>query len=137
MARIGVNRHTGEVLTGWAHVVQSVNDILTTPAQSRVFRRAYGGDVSRLIDAPMNDQTIMTFFVLVAMALEGWVRDGLGRVVHKPSYGEPGFKLKNILIESAGPDGKIAVILAGDYYPNGHLGDYSTVNEINGLRVII
>lgn len=137
MARTGINRHTGELLTGWAHVAQSINDILTTPAQSRVFRRAYGGDVSQMIDAPMNDATIMTFFVLVAMALEGWVRDGLGNVVHKPSYGEPGFKLRNILIEAANADGKISLILAGDHYPKGHLGDFSEVERIEGLRVTI
>lgn len=137
MARTGVNKHTGEILTGWAHVAQSINDILTTPAQSRIFRRAYSGDVSRMIDAPMNDATIMTFFVLVAMALEGWVRDGLGNVVHKPSYGEPGFKLTNIVIESANADGQIKLTLVGEHYPDGHLGDFSTVERIEGLRVSI
>lgn len=135
--RVGIHKDAGAVLTGWDHVAQSVHDIITTPRNSRLFRRAYGGDVDALIDAPMNDSTLMQFFVSVAMALDGWVEDGRGQLVHKPNYGEPGFDLKQVLVESAGPDGRIALVLLGDYYPDGHLNDFETVVPVEGLRVIL
>lgn len=135
--RVGIDKNSGAVLTGWDHVAQSIHDIITTPSNSRMFRRAYGGDVDALIDAPMNDSTLMTFFVSVAMALEGYVEDGLGELQHIPSYGEPGFQLRRVYVESAGPDGVIELVLSGDHYPDGHAGNFDTVVPVEGLRVIL
>jgi len=59
-------------LDGWAHVVQSIRDILTTPVGSRVLRRDYGSQVPALLDRPMNAETTLDFVIATADALDRW-----------------------------------------------------------------
>lgn len=113
MPGTGVDRKTGAVITGWAHVVQSVEVILTTPQLTRVMRRAFGSDVPKLIDAPMNNSTLLALYSAMAEALELW---------------EPRFELKRIAYATASADGSVTIALAGVYYPRGHLGDRSPDN---------
>jgi hypothetical protein len=105
---VGLNRRTGQVLTDWAHVVQSIEDILTTRVGTRVLRRQYGSDVPGLIDAPMTDASLLAFYVAAATALALW---------------EPRFSLREIAFTAAGQDGKASLRLTGIYIPRGHKGD--------------
>lgn len=113
MASVGIDRRTGRVLTGWAHVVQSIEDILTTPVLTRVMRRAYGSDVPKLIDAPMNEASLLAVYVAIAEALDAW---------------EPRYELKRVAFTRAGADGRAEIALVGVYYPDGHKGDRSPDN---------
>ena len=45
----GMDASTGQPLTGSAHLVQSIRDILTTPIGSRVMRRDYGSRLPALL----------------------------------------------------------------------------------------
>lgn len=69
---IGINRQSGKPLTPEAHLDQSIVDILTTPIGSRVMRRDYGSRLPELIDAPVNDETVLEAFVAAAEALRKW-----------------------------------------------------------------
>lgn len=113
MASVGIDRRTGKVLRGWAHVVQSIEDILSTPVLTRVMRRAYGSDVPKLIDAPMNEASLLAVYVAIAEALAAW---------------EPRYELKRVAFTGAGADGRAEIALVGTYYPNGHKGDRSPDN---------
>lgn len=108
MARVGINRRTGAVLVGWPHVVQSIEDIVTTRVLTRVMRRPYGSDVPRLIDAPTNEPSLMSLRVALAEALLAW---------------EPGYELRRVDFVAANANGAPEILLGGIYYPNGHLGD--------------
>ena len=68
----GMDASTGQPLTGSAHLVQSIRDILTTPIGSRVMRRDYGSLVPDLIDGPQNDVTRMQLMSAVVIALATW-----------------------------------------------------------------
>lgn len=68
----GTDSSTGKPLEGLAHLRQSIRDILTTPIGSRVMRRTYGSRLFDLVDAPLNDQTIIEFFAATAEALIRW-----------------------------------------------------------------
>lgn len=68
----GMNRQTGAAIAPSDHLAQSVADILSTPVGSRVMRRDYGSELSRLIDAPMNADTIMDIYMETAVALAKW-----------------------------------------------------------------
>lgn len=111
---VGLDRRTGKVLTDWNHVVQSIEDILTTRTLSRVMRRDYGSDWPRLVDAPMNEQSIIMFYVTAAEALDQW---------------EPRFELTEVFFREVGPDGRTTLRLTGNYLPRGHKGDRTPAND--------
>lgn len=69
---IGMNRGSGAVLDGDAHLAQSVADILTTPIGSRVMRREYGSLLFELVDRPLTAATRLLCVVAVAMAFARW-----------------------------------------------------------------
>lgn len=114
----GVDRLTGQPLSGWRHVVQSINVILTTALGSRVLRRDFGTDIGELVDRPLNDEEVVGWIVAVAEALEP-------RRVGRSIYGEPRFRLSRVRIGEVGPAGRIEIVIDGTYYPRGHLGDFS------------
>jgi len=99
----GVCANTGKPLAGYAHLHQSIRDILTTPIGSRVMRREYGSDVPDLIDAPMNDDTLIDMYAAVAVALDRW---------------EPRFRLEQVFVTSAEP-GHWELVVEGEYLPDG------------------
>jgi phage baseplate assembly protein W len=112
--RTGVDRKTGMVLTGWAHCEQSIGVIVTTAIGSRVMRRDFGSDGPALQDRPMSAPSIFDHIMAIAEALRKW---------------EPGFRLRKVNVLDARPEGTIVFEQRGDFYPNGHLGDYSLVER--------
>lgn len=116
---VGIDRRTGQVLTDWAHVVQSIEDIFTTRILTRVMLREYGSDHPRLVDAPMNEQSLLLFYVVAAEALQRW---------------ELRFSLSVINYVEAEASGRVVLRLVGDYLPRGHLGD--TTPSTDARRVL-
>ena len=108
--RTGVDQHTGEWLSGWAHCVQSIQIILTTRIGARIWRRTFGAAVQSIQDANAHPRTLVEFYRSVAEALDKW---------------EPGYKLDTIELKKSGRDGVFHFNMTGTYYPNGHLGDFS------------
>lgn len=104
MSMTGMNNRTGTALSGIGHLRQSITDILTTPIGSRVQRRDYGSDIFKLIDAPMNKNGLIRVYAAVANALERW---------------EPRLRLTRVSTDSAGADGRLVLILEGEYLPDG------------------
>lgn len=116
-----LNHDTGGTVQGWGHVVQSIQTILATRLNSRVFRREFGSGVPALVDAPMNEAGVLALYVAVAEALERW---------------EPRFELTDVSVEAAA-DGIITMTLIGNHRPNAHIGDLSTVDdETQTIRVM-
>lgn len=108
--RTGVHEQTGQVLEGWPHCVQSIRRILMTAIGERLWRREFGSMVPTLQDRSANARTIMAIYAAVADALRKW---------------EPGFRLRSLRMTRSGADGVFIFELRGDYFPRGHLGDYS------------
>ncbi|OYW56781.1 MAG: hypothetical protein B7Y80_01475 [Hyphomicrobium sp. 32-62-53] len=112
---IGINRRTGKPVADWEHVVSSIEDLLTTRLHSRVMLREYGSTMPELIDAPMNEASLMLFFSAVATACALW---------------EPRVELTNIAFVEANRDGQVALEMVVNYMPRGHLGD----RTVEGIR---
>jgi len=68
----GMHAHTGKPLSGTAHLMQSVADILTTPIGTRIMRRDYGSQLPELIDQPHNGAGIVRMYGAIATALHRW-----------------------------------------------------------------
>ncbi len=110
-----LNHDTGGSVEGWDHVVQSILTVLSTRLNTRVFRREFGSEVPSLIDAPMNEAGILSLYVAVAEALGRW---------------EPRFELTDVSVD-ASANGIVTMVLTGNYRPNAHRGDLSTVEDGN------
>lgn len=100
---IGINAATGKHLEGLDHLRQSIRDILTTPVGSRVMRRDYGSRLPRLVDAPLNDGTVLDLISATAVALARW---------------EPRVDVRRVLIASAAP-GRVELTIEARYLPDG------------------
>lgn len=115
----GVDRFTGKVLTDWAHVLQSLLDIYSTPRKTRVMRRDYGSEVPELIDRPMVRSTLADYVVALGEGADLW---------------EPRFTLERMWVDRASPSGVLEPAFDGVYYPLGHIGDVTVKSTIQGIR---
>lgn len=101
----GINASTGKALEGIQHLRQSITDILTTPIGTRVMRRAYGSNLPRLVDAPMNHTTLLDLYAATVEAIDLW---------------EPRFSLQSVKATSAEP-GRVVLSMTGEYLPDGEI----------------
>ena len=115
----GVNRVTGEPLTDYYHVRQSIATILTTPIGSRVMRRDFGSELIELVDAAMNEVNVLRVYAATALAIAKW---------------EPRFRVTGCSLDQADESGRLHLTISGQYLPRGHLGDFTP--EQTGLVVV-
>lgn len=94
----GMDRTTGKLLIGSAHLSQSLGDLLAVPIGSRIQRRGYGLPVE-LIDAPITPETMIEIVAAVAAAVRRW---------------EPRILLRRVRIQEAGPEGVVVLLLTAD-----------------------
>lgn len=99
----GMDRHTGKVVEGLAHLRQSLTDILSTPIGSRVMRRDYGSRLPELLAAPMEPGLLVEITAASAAAIRKW---------------EPRYRLTRVILAAQGP-GHLTVDLVGVYRPDG------------------
>lgn len=100
---IGIDKKTGKALSGLAHLKQSCEDILTTPKGTRIMRREYGSNLPRLVDAPLNRETILEMIAESADALSRW---------------EPRLNVTQIRPTDIS-EGRIIFQIVGEYLPEG------------------
>lgn len=101
---------TGADISGWDHVLQSIQDFFTTDFGERVMREWYGSVVPRFLGEPLNTQTIVPFFSAIASAIEQW---------------EPRYRITKVVPTSVGRDGHLNVVVEGEYRPRALLGDFT------------
>ena len=92
----GMNRDTGQPLSGIDHIRQSVTDILTTPLGSRVMLETYGSDLPDLVDNPSDMVTQIRIVMATAVALARW---------------EPRIRVNSVNVSETSP-GHIALTIA-------------------------
>jgi uncharacterized protein len=116
----GTHARTGEALSDWQSVEQSIRKILTTPIGARVMRRTFGSDLPDLVDRKMIPANILKVYSAAASAILKW---------------EPRFRMTAGRLVTANESGQLQLEIYGTYYPRGHLGDYS-VAENASTRVV-
>ncbi|PVZ43931.1 GPW/gp25 family protein [Pseudomonas sp. CC120222-01a] len=96
---IGLDRRTGQPLSGVAHLKQSIEDILTTPVGSRRMRPEYGSSLRRYVDLPVN---------------EGWKSAVLAEVARALGRWEPRLQLERVRVVAV-LGGQVTLSLSGTY----------------------
>ncbi|KDO01614.1 MULTISPECIES: GPW/gp25 family protein [Pseudomonas] len=96
---IGMDRRSGQPLSGIAHLRQSIEDILSTPLGSRRMRPEYGSKLRRFVDLPVNEGWKSAVQAEVARALGRW---------------EPRLKLERVRVTGV-VGGQITLQLSGRY----------------------
>ncbi|PLR61155.1 phage baseplate protein [Pseudomonas sp. QC2] len=69
---IGMDRHTGQPISGIAHLRQCIGDILSTPLGSRRERPLYGSKLRRYVDLPVNEGWKGAVQAEASRALDRW-----------------------------------------------------------------
>jgi len=105
---LGIDGDTGRALSGWAHVVQSLRVIFTTPFGSRIMREWYGSLVPEALGRNINRQEIVPVIASITSAIEQW---------------EPRFVVDRVRIPEASREGRLEIVLEGRYRPRALLGD--------------
>jgi phage baseplate assembly protein W len=103
MQMIGMDRHTGQPISGIEHLRQSIPDILGTPLGSRRQRMDYGSKLRRFVDLPVNEGWKSAVQAEVARALGRW---------------EPRLKLDQVRVVSV-IGGQINLKVVGEYLGDG------------------
>lgn len=103
----GVHWKTGAVVDGWDRVVAAFELLITIRRGTRIERRDIGGLVDE-VDKAVSPVNLIDFYAAIAdmAALE------------------PCFGIKRMSL-AQGDDGRPAIAIQGDFYPQGLVGDFS------------
>ncbi|CDF81947.1 Conserved hypothetical protein [Pseudomonas knackmussii B13] len=99
---IGMDRRTGQPLSGLAHLKQSIEDILSTPLGSRRMRPEYGSRLRRMVDLPLT---------------EGWKSAVQAEVAYALGRWEPRIRLQSVKVVAV-LGGSVTLLLRGIYQNN-------------------
>ncbi|PWV97707.1 hypothetical protein DFR52_106232 [Hoeflea marina] len=116
--RTGVDRETGEILRGIAHLRQSLAVIWVTVIGTRIMRLEFG---SRLRGHLGDDIT-------PALALDIYVS-----MVEAAHRYEPEYRISSLQFVKLERDGTLGVRYAGTYFPEGRFGNYDVSDDDQAL----
>lgn len=114
---VGIDAETGKMLTGFAHVVQSINTIFTTAFGERVMREWVGSLVPNLLGRNMTSREIVPYFASIVATIEQF---------------EPRFRVTKITPLSVSREGVFRFQIDGVYRPRALQGDFT----VEGARKV-
>lgn len=99
---VDIDRDTGELIQGWPRARRAIKTIVQTRFRTRLMRLYFGSNAPDLQDKPGNEFEILKAFHDIADAVNKW---------------EPEFRVTNIHVDEAGPDGDYTLTVDGVYLP--------------------
>ena len=123
----GIDRFSGQILDGWAHVAQSLQVIYTTSIGSRVMRRTFGAEVPALLGRSIDAGRLLRFQAAMIVAAELW--EPRVRIVAIETLSNPPNSPEKIR------SGALSMRALCRYRPRGHLGDPTEDAQIRTLSI--
>lgn len=113
--RSGIDRRTGKPLTGFAHVCQSVEVILTTHLTERFMLLEFGHPGLRIIGRLMTPPEILLLYRATRKAVRRW---------------EPEYDITRFRVLRVEATGTLALSTAGTYFPEGRFGNFDIAEAV-------
>ena len=110
---VGLDRYGGGSVTGWMHVLQSIEVIFSTSFGERVMREWFGSFVPNLLGRNITAREVTPFFAAIASGLEQW---------------EPRYRVTRVNLIGSGEQlrsGQLHMEMQGQYRPRALLGDFA------------
>lgn len=117
--RVGIDEDTGQPLVGYAHLCQSLAKIFTTVPQELVMLLKFGADLLGEIGKNLYAGEILRIYGIIVGQIILW---------------EPEFRVTKMQLVQLTQAGGLGVAMAGTYYPEGRLGNYS-ISEPASLNI--
>ena len=107
--RTGINRRTGKVLRGVAHVHQSLGVIWTTRLEELVMDLDFGSDLRGHLSEDITPGLALQIYATLVVAAHTF---------------EPEYRISSLRLVRVTRDGALGLKYAGTYYPEGRFGNY-------------
>ena len=111
---VGMDAATGKMLTGWDHVLQSIDTVFTTQFGERVIREWFGSLVPNLLGRNLTVREVLPYFAAIVAAIEQW---------------EPRFRVTKIVPIEVTRGGSFKFEMIGVYRPRALQGDYTAEGQ--------
>jgi len=114
--RRGISQTTGALLSGYAHLQQSLLKIIMTIPTERVMRLDFGLDPTRRLGRNISPLLVATLWRDFVTAVHAY---------------EPEYRITRMQLVSVDRTGALAIYLEGRYFPEGRLGNYALEEPAN------
>ncbi|MFC6447164.1 GPW/gp25 family protein [Shinella zoogloeoides] len=116
--RVGINARTGKLLTGPAHLAQSLGKIWHTRIGTRVMRLTFGADLRSLLSEDLTPSIALLLYNEMVASAALW---------------EPEYLLGQLQLVRLTDAGQLGIRHGGLYFPEGRFGNYDLAVDL-GLR---
>lgn len=116
--RTGINARTGQILTGPAHLAQSLGKIWQTRLNTRVMRLSFGADLRSALSEDLTPAIALLIYNEMVASAARW---------------EPEYVIAQLQLVTLQETGKLGIRHGGIYYPEGRFGNYELAVDL-GLQ---
>jgi hypothetical protein len=113
--RTGINARTGKILTGPAHLAQSLRKIWQTRLDTRVMRLSFGADLRSLLSEDLTPTIALLIYNEMVASAARW---------------EPEYLITQLQLVTLQETGKLGIRHGGIYYPEGRYGNYDLAVDL-------
>ena len=106
--RTGINARTGKILTGPAHLAQSLSKIWQTRLDTRVMRLSFGADLRSALSEDLTPSIALLIYNEMVASAARW---------------EPEYLITQLQLVTLQGMGKLGIRHGGIYYPEGRFGN--------------
>ena len=108
--RDGIDERTGKVITGPAHLAQSLSKIWHTRLDTRVMRLSFGSDLRSLLAEDLTPAIALLIYNELVATAARW---------------EPEYRLTQLQLVKLTAGGALGLRHGGLYFPEGRFGNFS------------
>ncbi|MFN3440842.1 MAG: GPW/gp25 family protein [Rhizobium rosettiformans] len=113
--RTGINARTGQILTGPAHLAQSLSTIWQTRIDTRVMRLSFGADLRSLLSEDLTPALALLLYNEMVASAARW---------------EPEYVINQLQLVTIKDSGVLGIRHGGLYYPEGRFGNYDIAVDL-------